>query len=224
LLAELTLAPTLLMMHLWEVWRLTPDPESYRPIVQFVLLVGVASCLIGSLSRLRETRYQLGMVRDQLKTGWKSIAGFTLASLAGLAGVGLYLGQTESPFHLLGWFKSYVPTVVFQQLGLQLFLNNRIFYLTSATPQHRTSVAVWLSTLIFVLLHSPNIVLMIGLLWAGYFWCRHFRENLNLAAVLASHLVLGVAAMMFLGRGAMLNLRVGYPALEYLDLLRNLWE
>ncbi len=71
----------------------------------------------------------------------------------------------------------------------------------------------------FAALHLPNGPLVISVVVVCPFWAWHFRRFANLPALLVSHLVLGVAAMILLGSGQFQSLRVGWPLMK--NLLAN---
>ena len=70
------------------------------------------------------------------------------------------------------------------------------------------------AALLFALLHAPNPVLVPCAAVAGAFWCWHFVKHRNLPALMLSHFLLGLVAMICLGKGPLLGLRVGYPACD----------
>lgn len=216
LVLELVLVVVFVLVHIWEPaeWLAGVD---YRNYSRGPALVVIAICLVGSMWRLRESRAQLGLTLSSLAGGWRAMGVFTVVSLVLVVAGGLLLGDPIDMTKRGTWLAKYLPTMMFQQVVLQWFFCNRLYYLARGEEAGRRNRAAWWAMTVFVLLHAPNVTLMLGVAWAGWFWCRHFREYRNLAAVMASHAVLGVATMALLGKAAMLNLRVGWPAVVYLQ-------
>lgn len=221
LVLEITLVVVFVLVHIWEPAEWTFG-AAYRNFTRGPAIVVIAVCLVGSMWRLRESRAQLGLTRDSFRGGWRSMAVFTAISLFFVVASGFWLGDPMRMAERTTWLAKYVPTMMFQQLVLQWFFCNRLYYLARGGEARRRNRAALGAAGIFVLLHAPNAALMIGVAWAGWFWCRHFREHRNLAAVMTSHAILGVASMAMLGQSAMLNLRVGWPAVVYLRA-RGYW-
>ena len=111
------------------------------------------------------------------------------------------------------WVASYLLGLVGQQLLLQSFLNNRVHDLMQRlAPTRAQGLTVLIAAALFAAAHLPNLPLVALTGVAGAFWTWHFRRHANFLLLCASHLLLGVAAMLMLGKGPLLSLRVGYGA------------
>ncbi len=220
LIMELALVCFFLLLYIWEPaeWLVGKhDWELARVIVRATAIAVGAICLIGSMVRLRENVTQLGLTRQAISSGWRPILIFTGISLALLAIGGVLVFDPMDTTKLGVWLARYVPAMMFQQLALQWFLNNRVFYLARGDERRRRIVAVTVSCGLFVLMHAPNPVLMGSVAWAGWYWCRHFREHRNIVALMVSHTLLGVASMMLMGETWLIHLRVGWPVITWLQ-------
>ncbi|RIL06588.1 MAG: hypothetical protein DCC71_06305, partial [Proteobacteria bacterium] len=139
------------------------------------------------------------------------------AGAALLVALGLAHGSASLAAPRFAWLEDYLPGLAAQQLLLQGFFAPGFAALVGGAARGlRRGATVALAAGAFAALHAPNPALMIGVAVAGAFWTAHFLAHRNLLAVVASHLVLGAAAMASLGPGPMLNLRVGPGALELL--------
>jgi len=204
----------LITAFLWQIWRWIPVPYS-KEVLQ-VLLPGLAGTIVViSFIRMRDNVRTLGLEKSRLGKGWGSLTVFSLVSLAALFIGGFALGDPSIELATLGWASKYILGLLAQQVALQAFLNNRVYVMFGAMKDGpRLWLTIIVGTVLFALLHMPNLWLTITVLPACVFWMYHFRKFGNLPALMASHLVLGFAAMILLGKGHLLNLRVGWPAIR----------
>lgn len=204
--AELVAAYGLLLAL---VWRVAPAHSG-------ALGVALAIVVLASWWRREETFASLGLAPSCWSSGWRVMLGVSIAGVAALAAVGIWLGRASIDPPRFEWIGDYALGLVGQQLLLQgLFAPG--FAAIVRGGRHGDAKSAALATLAFAGLHVPNPGLVAGTLVAGFFWVVQFRRHRNLPAVLVSHLLLGVAAMASLGPGPLWNLRVGKSALEMLS-------
>ena len=203
---EVALVALLLAGQIWLVWEWLPLTKTGEHIVRASMIVSIVGVLAFSFLRVRDSREELGLTRANLKSGWLPAALFTAIGLAGLA-ITTAAQRVSIADVNFNWLVSYSHGLLGQQLALQWFLNNRVYQATG-----RSTLTVVLCVVVFTLLHAPNPGLMLSVIPASAFWCWHFRRYRNMPALLISHLILGGAAMVLLGDGPLLRLRVGPPA------------
>lgn len=210
--AEVTAVALLLAAQIWLVWEWAPMSKSAEHAVRITLIVLLIAVLVASFARMRDSRAELGLTAESLRHGWASAAIFTVASLAALAVGAMAMGISAGDINF-EWLLTYTHGILGQQIALQWFLNNRVYRaLGNVREPKRTWWTVIVCVIVFTLLHAPNPGLMVSVIPASAFWCWHFRKFRNLPALLLSHLILGSAAMVTMGDGPLLRLRVGPPA------------
>lgn len=179
--------------------------------------IGAAAIVLGSWRHDGATLASLGLAPPAWRNGWASAAFFSLAGIAVLACAGIAIGSASLSAARFAWLADYTLGIAAQQLLLLGFFARGFDAIAADLPERRRgAVAIGGATATFVALHAPNPGLMLGVAIAGVFWVAHFRRHRNLLALLASHLVLGSAAMASLGPGPLWNLRVGAGALARL--------
>jgi hypothetical protein len=198
------------LLVLWKAWLLLPGPREHKWI-RAVLVTVAAAVTVWSVGWPRPKLEDLGLARRHAAAGWGAVSLFTLACLAGLALLAWIEGTTLA-WDRARWVPRYVLGAAGQQVLLQVFLTRRVHEATGGSV--RATVA-W-ATGIMVALHAPNPALCAAVLFATPFWVWHFLRHRNLYAVASCHAALGCAAMFFLGKGPLLNLRVGLGALDLL--------
>lgn len=214
---EVAAVTLLLAGQVWLVWAWLPIGATAQRVVRIGLLVLLVAILLASYARVRDSRLDFGLSRACLKSGWGPVALFTLGGLIALAGTMALLPTAERGQLNFSWLLTYSHGMLGQQLGLQYVLNNRVHRaLGGLREPTRVVVTVAICTVVFTLLHAPNPGLMLAVIPASAFWCWHFRRYHNMPALMLSHLILGGAAMVLLGDGPLLRLRVGPPALRLL--------
>ena len=176
--------------------------------------VAIAAIVLATWRRNGATPASLGLAPRTWRSGWASAAAASLAGSALLGVAGIATGHAAIAAARFAWLGDYAVGIAGQELLLQGFFAPGFARLAASRPP---AVAIGAAALAFAGLHAPNPGLMIGTLVAGAFWVAHFRAHRNLPAVLASHLVLGMAAMASLGPGPLWNLRVGAGALELMS-------
>ncbi len=210
--AEVVIVLAALVASQWIPWENIAHDVTWRRPLRTGLMALLVIVIVYSFVRRAERLEHMGLSPRQWRQGWGGMALYTLVSLIVLAGLGYWAGR---PGLDIAWVGQYLGGLLGQQLALQCFLNNRIFYMgQDLPPTRRITLAVLLSTLAFALLHTPNWWLVALVIPSGLVWTLHFRLHRNLPAVLASHLILGTATMLLLGQGPLLRLRVGWPAWE----------
>lgn len=216
---EVTLVTLLLAAQIWLAWTWLPVSESLQRVARVGSIVLLVAVIVASFLRVRDSWRDLGLSLHCMKQGWVSIAVFTAIGLAGLIVADVLIPQEQRGSLNFAWLLTYSHGMLGQQLGLQLVLNNRVHRaLGGMNEPTRTTVTVIICTIVFTLLHAPNPGLMIVVIPASVLWCWHFRKFHNLPALLCSHFILGGAAMVLLGDGPLLRLRIGPPALRMLEL------
>jgi membrane protease YdiL (CAAX protease family) len=145
---------------------------------------------------------------------WGLLLSFTCIAAAVLLALGKTAGSIQGPVvaALLDkstseWWLVKLPTVVGQQILLQLFLLPILLRLFDV------KICVVLGAVVFSLLHLPNPILMLVTLIGGLVWMASFAKYVNLPAVVFSHCVL---AIIVAGCGGeyLLNMRVGWACVE----------
>lgn len=195
-----------------------------NPAAQTMLIGLMATAIIASLAAVvcisppAQRRALLGL---RWRTGWRSALGASMLAAVGLLIAGLLLGSLAWPTSGLAWFGEYLPLLVLQQLLLQGLVAQSLGIIVARRSDqpggHHLKVAIAVAAgLVFALLHAPNPMLMALTAPAGAAWVWHFRRHHNLAAVAVSHLLLGIAAMLCLGRGLLMDLAVGAVGFERL--------
>ncbi len=213
--AELAALTLLLLGVVWRLWELAPDRMQFS--LRVAVALGIAALVGLDLWRSRKDGVALGLAPARWRDGWGALGLATLLGGLLLAGLGSALATVSLDAARFGWLRAYVLGLLGQQLLLQCVFNRRIYALAVARASpHPARRAVVVSSGLFAALHAPNPALMIGVLFAGLGWTAHFLRFRNLPALLLSHAALGVAAMVSLGPGLMLDLRVGGPAWERL--------
>ncbi len=207
----------LLLAVVWHAGAWLPISQRAAGALDVALGLLVAAIVVVAWRRAGVGLRALGLAPAQWRSGWGSLALFTSVGVAALVAIGATLGSASLTAAHIAWILDYVPGIAAQQLLLQGFFAPRIEMLAAGLPAGRRRVAtIGFASAAFVALHTPNPALMGGVAIAGACWTWHFLLHRNLLAVLASHLLLGVAAMAALGPGPMLHLRVGPGALELL--------
>jgi len=212
-------ALTILLFGLvWRIPRLAIwESVGGAPRVGFAM--AAASALLCAV-RLWEARGELallGFAPRNWSRGWPALSVATALAVCALAGAGWWLGTLSLAAARWRWLEVYTGGIVAQQILLQ-----SIFYCGFSTVAYRLGrrdparVASAAAALVFAALHAPNPALMVGTLIAALGWTRHFGHYRNLPALMLSHLALGIAAMVCLGPGPLLDLRVGPDAWERL--------
>jgi len=210
---ELVAVYGLLLAIVWEAGGLA----GRAPAVAKGLGIAVAAIVALSWWRNGVTLYALGLAPSRWGRGWSTAIGVSLLGALALAAGGIALGSAALDASRFAWLGDYALGIVCQQLLLQGFFAPGIARLASGLgPRRRDAVAIGAAAVAFAGLHAPNPALMAGVLCAGAFWLALFHRDHNLPAVLASHFLLGSAAMASLGPGPLLHLRVGAGALELL--------
>lgn len=211
-LAEVSLFTAALLVLNWDAWR-------FRPALEDAVRLGAAAValltLIAAFLRRRPTHAGSGFSRASLGRGWREVALFTIGGVALLAVLGVVWGEPSLALVRGGWLRNYVLGVIGQQLVLQLFINDRFYRVVAGfSSAARGRFAAIASALLFAGLHAPNPWLMVVTLPAAWGWTTHFRRHFNLPALMASQFALGSAAMVLLGEGPLLHLRVGWGAMR----------
>jgi|GEM_PF-6551014 len=113
------------------------------------------------------------------------------------------------------WLSVKLPTVLGQQLMLQLLLAPVIFRLCG-----RVWIAAAGCASVFAMLHLPNPVLMGLTFVAGLVWVAWYHRTHRIAPVVVSHFVLAVLTAGLCGE-YVFNMRVGPPCVALFPSLQN---
>ena len=222
-MAELSALALLLAALVWRVPRLEIW-ESLGGSSRVAWALGTA-CLALGLARLRAARHTpapFGFAPRNWVRGWPALAAATAAAALALAALGWWLGTFSLAAARWRWLEVYAGGIAVQQILLE-----SVFYCGFHTAANRSGcadpprTATRAAALLFALLHAPNPALVVGTGVAALYWTRHFERFRNLPALMLSHLALGVAAMVALGPGPLLDLRVGPDAWERLSWLER---
>jgi len=214
-LVEVLLLAAALSVLNWDAWLIWPEPARVERATRIGAALVILLTLIVAYWRRRPGLAESGFAPPALGRGWLTVVLFSAGSVALLALLGLSWGEPSLALVRSGWLRIYVLGVVGQQLVLQLFVNDRFFRAGAGlAPLARLRFTVVSSALLFAALHAPNPWLVVVTFPAAIFWSWHFRRHFNLPALMASQFVVGTAAMVLLGEGALLHLRVGWGALR----------
>ena len=203
-LAGVYLAMLGLVWSPWDAFEWTAGSTGAAKVALGALL-GLS--LIASYARVRDDRRRLGLAPESWGAGVGSLFLFTLAGGLALVLAGWWMDTVHLDSERFRWAGRYALGLVGQQVLLQCFVNNRLHDL--GRPR---SFTVIVAATVFATLHLPNPFLTGLTFVAGGCWVWHFRRHGNLPLLCASHWLLGTAAMLMLGKGPLLNLRVGYGA------------
>jgi hypothetical protein len=210
---EVSLVALLLAGQIWLVWEWLPIAEAAQRVVRVSMVVLLVAVLVWSFVRVRDSRSELGLTIANMRVGWWPVVAFTIGALVTLGVTTVLLPNVTFGELNFDWLLTYSHGMLGQQLALQWFLNNRVYHMLGSTDEpRRTAATVIICVIVFTLLHAPNPGLMLSVLPASAFWCWHFRRYRNMPALLVSHFILGGAAMVLLGDGPLLRLRVGPSA------------
>ena len=214
---ELGLFTLLVLAQVWRVWDWFNLAKSTQRSVRVLLVVAAGAVLLASWLRVRDAPADLGLTAGAMRRGWGEALAATLLLLLPIVAMALVLNTVSAGGDRLRWAAKYLPGLIGQQVLLQCFVNQRCWLgLDRLAEPKRTRASVLLAAGIFTLLHAPNPGLMACVAVSSLVWCLHFRRYQNLAAVMLSHAVLGTAAMLLLGDGPLLRLRVGPGAWDLL--------
>lgn len=239
-LAELGLILATIFLYLWAVpfwyWAIyrlgLPVPESlsnflywmwwekgaFRVVLIVLLLLVI---LLGFYIR-RDSRRELGMRADNIRPSAREALAVLLLVLAGAAAILLAFPNVFAvqeylrlgPLVIAGDFAEGLVLGLVQQ-----FLLQSIFLVRALQIFARKSTAVIASSVVFSLIHAPNIPLMALTLAFGLVCCVLFLRNRNIFVLGVLHgLVVQVVRFLFIsvvGYGASyydLTLRVGPPS------------
>lgn len=215
--AEVALVTLLLAAQIWLFWEWLPVGETVQRVTRVASVVLLVATLVFSFLRVRDSREDLGLTAAHMKSGWWPIAAFTIGALVVLIAMAFILPDASRSELNVDWLFTYTHGMLGQQLALQWFLNNRVHRALDGRPEPmRSTWTIITCVIVFTLLHAPNPGLMLSVIPASAFWCWHFRRFRNMPALLLSHIMLGGAAMMLLGDGPLMRLRIGPPALRML--------
>lgn len=216
LAGQIVLVFTLLLVILWEPWRFVSLPHLARSLLRGSLIALTAIVVGCALLRPDQSLESLGLRPRQWLRGLPAITAWTAVGLALIVATAAIIRPPLKTNLTLAWLGQYVTGVVAQQFLLQAFLTGRLDALASPPLPYRRAAVILGAAILFALLHAPNPGLMAFAAIAGCMWCRLFLRYRNLLGVVLSHLVLGIAAIILLGNGPLMGLRVGYPALRRL--------
>lgn len=163
------------------------------------------ACLVAVLLiRQRPSLRELGLAPPSWLRGTPLLSGATLATMLVLAGVGAWLGSIGNVEDFSHWISRNWHLEGLQQLLLQVILVPRLMRILGS-PIWSTATA----SVIFGLLHAPNLPLVLLTTLAAFAWCEWFRRFPNLLAVWLSHLALAGTLLYCVNTPSLATLRVG---------------
>lgn len=217
---EVLLFSSAMFALVWKVWLFLPGPVDLRATIRIGAALLMLATLCLSITRTWQGLSSLGMSAEGLRAGWSSVGFGTLLGAVVLLGLGSIWGEPSTSLLRRQWLGPYLIGVIGQQVALQVLLNDRFHELAA---WHGARDGKWFSVLastaLFAAFHVPNFWLVAVTSVAGMFWTFHFRRYRNFPALVVSHLVLGSCAMLALGEGPLMHLRVGWGAMKL--FLRN---
>ncbi len=194
--AELLIVYLALLLYIWKFQFRYPLSAAY--ILLFVLLTILVH---------RDSSSTLGMTHLMFWSATKAVLFPTLLLLGAQVVAGALLGSLQVPpldsagLHRLG---RYFAWCLFQQFGVQSFLNNRLIFLVN-----NRRVSSLLLAVIFGSFHWPNPVLLPLTFLGGYFMADVFARHRNIIPLAAAQALLGSAVPSCFSRTLHHNLRVG---------------
>jgi len=212
---ELLLVSAGVLVLVWRPWRwLDVGGEIVFPAL---LATAMAAIVVVSLLRSRDQPELIGLSPKSWTRGWRSIVLITLPAVLGLFIIGALFGTVSPSAIQLNWYQKYGPTVILEQILLQCFFMSRSEQLFASqnrpsSSRLRRAGPIIMASLVFAAVHVPNAALAALTLGSGLFWTWHFQRYRNLPALIISHLLLGISAMVALGEAVLMNLTVGYGA------------
>lgn len=120
------------------------------------------------------------------RAGWSRAIQFTVLALLALVFIS-YGTHFLAPAGTQR-FTQYLPFVLIQQALL-------LGYLLPAAQRIGGSRASFWAAALFALVHAPNFALMLLSAFAGWWWTRQYTDHRGVLPILASHYVLGMAAI-----------------------------
>jgi membrane protease YdiL (CAAX protease family) len=211
-----------------------------RPLLELVVVVGSLELILFPLHdsalkilvpipvvvllcvAVRSTRRTGRTVRPAIVRGCSARLAWgrmlLLSAIGGLLFVGMVewlelLPNADSKLASRGvthWLIRKFPTVVVQQVGLQLFVLPACFEIF-----RRRWIAVGVSAALFALVHLPNLPLMALTFCSGAVWCSLYLRTGRVVPLIVSHLALAVLAAELAGH-SLYHMRVGAGCLKML--------
>ncbi|TET69006.1 MAG: hypothetical protein E3J45_02390 [Candidatus Zixiibacteriota bacterium] len=195
---EITVILTLIYFY---IWILMPF-HNYTIDVLAYLSILLVVCLLQALHRL-PLKVQ-GLRCDNFVRSLKPVAIFTLMLTSALIILALLWGQFSfrpEMFLRSGWFLAWGPI---QQFLLQSLLHLRVRSIVNSRFGR-----IFLSALIFSLVHFPNYYLMAFSFVGALCWCYLFSKYPNIFTLGLSHAILDVTLLLIFPPELLGNLRVG---------------
>lgn len=204
----------IIMAYLW--WgRFRYDHASF---------LAATYCIGGTIVALNhwyfgDSRRALGLRTDNLAQATYWFGGLTLAAAAGIGAAGLLWGNFTieglrgAPVYLL-WagVQQYLLQNFLRLRALSLFTGGKADSKMSAGEALGSSL---IAGAIFGLIHAPEPV-VVGLTFvAGVLWCLLFTKVPSFPWAWLSHVVLGLALLLFFKQGAIGEISVGQPGHRY---------
>jgi membrane protease YdiL (CAAX protease family) len=179
------------------------------------LCIAIVVVCVVSVRRSRQLRLANSGGTKTAWSSWARTAAITCLLAVAVLAFGWFMGfwghagplrlPTEPLFH---WLAVKLPTVVVQQVLLQIFLLPLVLEIVG-----RPGIAVLLCGAIFAFIHLPNTWLVLLTFSAGTIWCGLYLRHGRIGPLAASHYVLAiVAASAF--NVHVLSLRVGAECRE----------
>ncbi len=201
---ELSAATGLLLSYIW-VWQGAFEGD-------FLVCLGLFLAIALDGQRHRgETPRDLGFRLDNLGAAARLVFAYVLPLLILIVVVGLGLDlHREPPIERLGTRIALMPLFgLAQQYGLLGFYFRRF---QEALPGQWTPILA--SSIVFTLLHAPNLPVMFMTLALSLGACWLYRKTPNLWVMGLAHGLLSLAVAMFLADLLVSGLKVGLRALH----------
>jgi hypothetical protein len=200
-LFELTAGYVLILAVIWT------SGTAQRTLYWFAFVFILATSIVR-----RQRLSEMGLASRGLRASlWIVIAALLLTAGAAVCARRLHTlhplyGPPPLALHLSG----YLLWAFLQQFILQVYVLLRLLRLGV-----RRDSSIWLATLLFVIAHVPNPVLMgLTLLW-GLASCRLFLRYRNLYTLAISHCILGVSVAITVPNDLQHHMRVGLGYFTY---------
>jgi len=189
--SSLHYAGLLVCLLLGAFWTLWVKGQVWSLVLLVATLLAMAWVLIRE-KKASAAQDEPPRSMESAKQAWLRVVVFTVVAGGLIFLIGWWTGACRLDSLTFVWDKSLVeflvsklPTVVGQQLLLQLFLLPILLRLTG-----RTTTAIAGGALIFALLHLPNPLLMVLTLIGGAFWMASYKRSGRLLPLICSHCVL----------------------------------
>jgi hypothetical protein len=182
--------------------------DYYKTILLGATYLGTIAAVLFSHLYFRDTRRELGLRRDNFAQALRVATVPNLILLAVIVIWGLLTGGLS-----VSWDSTtllYLPWAFLQQYVLQNFLLARFGNILG-----KTNAAAIAASLVFALIHLPNVALVMASLIGALVWTRIFLKAPNIFVVSLSHALLGILVVIFFKFSGFDQLHVGKAGYAY---------